>query len=62
MSVGEVAVTLDVRYLEFEILLELNKAPDLRARVALYLISQVLRPVFQSFAQSSINLVDLLGH
>jgi len=57
----QIAVALDIRDLQFEILFELYQAPQLGAEVSIDLVTQMLRAVFQRLAQPPINLVHLLG-
>lgn len=57
----QVAVALDIRDFQFEILFELNQASELAAEVSIDLVTQMFRAVLQSLAQPPINLVHLLG-
>lgn len=57
VSLRQIAVALNIRDLQFEILFELNQASELGAQVSIDLVTQMFRTVFQSLAQPPINLV-----
>lgn len=59
VSLRQIAVALDIRDFQFEILFELNQASKLGAQVSIDLVTQMFRTVFQSLAQPPINLVHL---
>lgn len=57
----QIAVALDIRDFQFEILFELNQASEFAAEVSIDLVTQMFRAVLQSLAQPPINLVHLFG-
>lgn len=59
VSLRQIAVALNIRDFQFEILFELNQASELGAQVSIDLVTQMFRAVFQSLAQPPINLVHL---
>lgn len=61
MRLRQIAVALDIRDFQFEILFELNQASELAAEVSIDLVTQMFRAVLQSLAQPPINLVHLFG-
>lgn len=46
----QIAVALDVRDFQFEILFELNQASKLGAEISIDLVTQIFRAVFQCLA------------
>jgi hypothetical protein len=62
VRVGEVAVALNVGDLLLEVLLKMDEAPELRARVALDFVAQEFRAVLQGLIKPPVNLVHLLAH
>ena len=53
MSLRQIAVALDIRDFQFEILFELNQASELGAQVSIDLVTQMFRAVFQKPCSAS---------